>query len=98
MESQKDFDDIMSEVKKVKFQIPETKKPTITCAKCKFNAFSIESLNIHIENVHEQFVYKCQQCTLCFLSEDYLKTHNKLTHHTEEPVLLIKKSLTLIKG
>ena len=75
-----------------------TKNPTISCSKCKFNTPSKESLKIHIENVHEQSVYKCDQCELCFLSCHFLKIHKRLTHPTEKQPIVNKKSLNLTKG
>ena len=97
LESKKDFEDIMCEFKNVQVEMPEAKNQTLNCSKCKFNTSSKDSLEIHIENVHEQCVYKCEQCTQIFISVTHLKIHKKL-RHTKKPVLVIKNSLNLIKG
>ena len=96
LESKKDFEDIMFDLKKVKVQTSDTKKSTYICDQCKFNTFSNKSMQIHIKNIHENFVHKCEQCSVCFLSDNNLRIHKKLTHNKKD--LIIKKSLNLIKG
>ena len=92
LESQKDFKDIMNEVKNLKVQSYQTKGPTLKCKMCKFNATSVESLEIHFSNIHEHSFIQCNQCVLWVPSGKHLKIHKKLHH------IVIKKSLNLIKG
>ena len=58
LKSQQDFKDIMFEVKSVKVQNQHKEKTTLKCKQCKFNTTSLESLSIHIQNIHEPFIIK----------------------------------------
>ena len=98
LESQKDFKDIMNEVKNVKVQTYQAKGPTLKCKMCKFNATSLESLEIHSRHIHEHRVIQCDQCVLKVQSGSHLKIHKKLYHSRQVPSIVIKKSLNLIKG
>ena len=77
LESQKEFKDIMNEVKNVKVQTYQAKVPTLKCKMCKFNATSLESLEIHSRHIHEHRVIQCDQCVLKVPSGNYLKKHKK---------------------
>ena len=92
LNSKKDYDNIMCELKKVKFQIDINKSPSINCIKCKFNTTTNESLKIHIENVHEPSIsklqsfqnknstLKCLECNFNTLSKESLETHIEYNH------------------
>ena len=95
---QEDFINIMHEIKTIKVDDYQDREPTLPCDRCNFNTKSMESLQIHTSNVHEQVVYRCNKCTLCVLSEHVLLNHKRLNHPIKEPIIIIKKSLNLIKG
>ena len=88
---QKDYEQIMCELKEVKVEINTNQSPTINCDKCKFNATTSESLQIHNENVHETHVFKCEQCSLFVPCVQVLKIHKKIYHSTEQHSIVIKK-------
>ena len=97
LESQKDFKDIMYNLKNTKIQNDIDKKSTINCTRCKFNTTTSKILNIHVENVHVPNIVKCDRCPLIFPGENVLKTHKRL-FHTQKPTIVIKISLNLING
>ena len=96
--SQKDFENIMYEVKRAEVHEEINQKHILNCMKCKFNTTSNVSLDIHIQNVHESNVFKCDQCLMIALSDNVLKTHKELAHSTTIHKEVIKKSLNFIKG
>ena len=52
LESKKDLEEIMCEVKNIKVPVNINTNPTLKCANCKFNTTSNVSLEIHMDNVH----------------------------------------------
>ena len=92
-----DFKNIMHDVQSLKVISHEDKKPTFQCNKCKFNATSMGSLNIHTSNVHDQVIYRYNKCRFCVLSHKDLSIHKKTIHPTKGSLLVIKKSLNIIK-
>ena len=91
LDSKKDFENIMCEVRNVKVQAKTNKNNSINCEKCRFNTTSSENLKIHIENVHEPQIFKCDLCSFYTFSDHGFKIHQKLVHpheHTKDSIVM----------
>ena len=50
------------------------------CKKCKFTASSMQGLQLHMENDHQENQFECEQCNKKFSFQNQLKLHRRHDH------------------